>query len=491
MYCSTNMQEELNLGERYNKESVKFQFDFLNDFIPSPNIIQYNTKLPQGLLEALRENKPIVFFLNPPYARAGKSEEGEGTMGTMKGTAKTSINAIMKQEKIGACSANLYAQFLYRIAKIKQEYNLTHVHIALYSPTLFLTGSSWEGFRKFFFKEFDFCQGVQFNAAYFSNVKSTWGISFSIWKNGETQNKNSFPYDLIEEKEGEIQIIGKKTIYNLDGEIKANRWIKDDGKRDIIFPNCSSAIKITNGDNRISKNTIGTFLNDSNNVDRNEQDVAIFSGCVKKGGNPYYIITPENFTKCTALFAARKLIACDWINSKDEYLAPNEENPHYNEFVEDSVVFSLFHSSSNQSSLRNIDYKGKKWNIKNEFFFMSRKDIMSLANENDNEECYEDAKIESTERFVYLYLKGKKLSQEANVVLEKAIEIVKLTFPYRGLFNDSNPNYQVMNWDCGWYQIKAIAEEYANKEYEEFRKLFLLLAKKMRPLVYELGFLKK
>jgi hypothetical protein len=47
----------------------------------------------------------------------------------------------------------------------------------------------------------------------------------------------------------------------------------------------------------------------------------------------------------------------NWINSKDEYLAPDEANPKYKEFVNDSVIFSLFHIHSNQSSLRNIEYK--------------------------------------------------------------------------------------------------------------------------------------
>ena len=86
------------------------------------------------------------------------------------------------------------------------------------------------------------------------------------------------------------------------------------------------------------------------------------------------------------------IIKGDWFNDKDEYLAPNENHEKFNEFVNDSVIYSLFHSSSNQSSLRQVEYKGKKWDIKNEFFWMSKNDIINLANEYGLE-VYQDAPL--------------------------------------------------------------------------------------------------
>ena len=136
LYCSTLYQSELNIGADYNPEATKFQFDFLNDEIVSKNSLLgvYNDKLPKGLKDALINNKPIVFFINPPYATAN-------VMGTnekhKEGVAKTMINEQMLKDKIGASSQNLYAQFLYRIIQIKNEFNLTNCHIALFSPTLF------------------------------------------------------------------------------------------------------------------------------------------------------------------------------------------------------------------------------------------------------------------------------------------------------------------------------------------------------------------
>ena len=202
------------------------------------------------------------------------------------------------------------------------------------------------------------------------------------------------------------------------------------------------------------------------------------------------LIFKENFIKCTALFAARRLIIENWTNWTDEYLAPDESNPNYEEYVNDSVVFSLFESKSNQSSLRNVEYKDKSWEIKNEFFWMSRDEIMNLADQNDNEECYEDA-VTSQDRFVYKYLQGVTLSPEAQTVLDAANKLVVDSFQWRQDFAADYPEYQINNWDCGYYQLKGLWSVYLKDEFNQFRDLFNALANKMRPMVYELGFLKK
>ena len=484
LYCSTLEKAELEISERYNKEAVAFQFDFLNDSLD---------KLPEGLKEALENNKPIIFFINPPYARAGKGEDGVGRMGTEKGTALTKINEQMKNDKVGACSANLYAQFLYRILMIKQKYNLTNVHIALFSPTLFLSGGSWQGFRKVFFDNFAFNDAVQFKASHFADVADSWGISFSIWSSGINADNSNFNYKLIDNIDGEIEVVGEKDVYNTDGKINATNWVKSAQKYSIKkdTPCLTNAINSTeNKKDRIAENAIGSFINDSNNVDQNTQGVALFTCESKKGGCSMVSILKDNFTKCTALFSARKLIEKNWVNSKDEYLAPNEEHPQYQEFVNDSIIFSLFHSASNQSSLRQVEYKGKKWDIKNEFFFMSKNEILDLANEHGFDFTFNDANV-SNERYVYTLLQNIELSNEAKVVLDKAIELTKKSFRYRELFNEEHPEFQIMNFDCGWYQIKAMLKEYMPQEYKEFTELYKKLADKMRPMVYELGFLKR
>lgn len=210
--------------------------------------------------------------------------------------------------------------------------------------------------------------------------------------------------------------------------------------------------------------------------------------CCWGTGNGLSIMT-KNFANIVTIFSARRLIANNWINHTDQYLAPNEQHEKWQEFVNNSIIFSLFESKSQQSSLRNIDFDNQTWNIKNEFFFMSKNEIMQLANKNNFDFTYNDARV-SEERFVYKKLQEIELSKEAQDVLDKAIELTKKSFKYREMFNHEHPEYQIMNWDCGWYQIKAVLKEYFKEDLEEFSKLYKILADKMRPMVYELGFLK-
>lgn len=481
LYCSTLEKAELEISERYNKEAVAFQFDFLNDSLD---------KLPEGLKEALENNKPIIFFINPPYATAAN---GKTDGDSKEGCAKTIVNEEMVKCGFGNGSRNLYAQFLYRIMMIKEQYNLTNVHIALFSPTLFLSGTSYKVFREYFCKEFSYNSGVQFKASHFADVADNWGISFSIWNGGETIDKNNFNYKLIDNIDGEIEVVGEKDVYNIDGLTTASDWAKTSSNNEKVEQvYLTSAIKIKESDKFKAytlNNSIGGFVNSGNNVDKNTQSCYFTCGSISTATGAITHVMKDNFTKCTALFSARKLIEKNWVNSKDEYLAPNEEHPQYQEFVNDSIIFSLFHSASNQSSLRQVEYKGKKWDIKNEFFFMSKNEILDLANEYGFDFTFNDANV-SNERYVYTLLQNIELSNEAKVVLDKAIELTKKSFRYRELFNEEHPEYQILNWDASYYQLKAMWKEYMPQEYKEFTELYKKLADKMRPMVYELGFLK-
>ena len=483
LYCSTLEQAELEIGKRYNPEATSFQFDFLNDSLD---------KLPQGLLNAFKENKPIVFLNNPPYATA--NEMGTNSK-SKKGVAKTTINEKMLNDGIGACSQNLYAQFLYRIDMIKRRFNLTKCYIALYSPTLYLSGTSWKNFRKVFLNDFKFIDAFTFKASYFADVADHWGIAFSIWENGETIDKNNFVHKLVDEIDGELINVGTKDIYNLDGRMTATVWAKEQIKKLKTFdePNLSSGIKVrpSNSDTRGTNfiGNIGYFLNAGNNVDKNVQSVALFTSAYGNGHG--HGINADNFERVVTLFSARRLVSCNWQNWADEYIAPNTEHEKWSEFVADSVVYSLFESKSNQSSLRNVEYKGKQWNIKNEFFWMPTAKMQELANNNRYDEMYQDAQG-AYDRFVCKWLNDHKreISPEAQAVLDYATTLVEQSMKYRNVFNEDNENYQIMNFDCGWYQIKGMLMEYMPNELKQFNDLHKKLAEKMRPLVYEVGFLK-
>jgi hypothetical protein len=47
------------------------------------------------------------------------------------------------------------------------------------------------------------------------------------------------------------------------------------------------------------------------------------------------------------------------------------------------------------------------------------------------------------------------------------------------------------SWDAGYAQLKLLWKQYYAEDFKEFRELYKNLEDRMRPLVYELGFLMK
>lgn len=289
-----------------------------------------------------------------------------------------------------------------------------------------------------------------------------------------------------------------KTIYNLDVLSPSSKWVREEtkGLKTFDVVNLSSPLKVSNGGKTRSgkcvESHIGYLNIAGNNVEKNKTQVALFSTAYS--GAIGTSIINENFHKVVSLFTARKSITPNWINCKDEYLAPNENHPEYEQFTYDSIVYSLFNNSSQQSSLRQVSYKDKLWDIKNEFFWISKKEIQQLANDSSYDEVYKDART-SDERFVYkqLFESGiyEKLSNDAKEVLDMATDLTKRSFEMRKLVAENNPEYHLDSWDAGYAQLKLVWKDYFKDEFKSFRDKYKSLEDRMRPLVYRLGFLKE
>ena len=512
LYCSTLEETELLIGKRYNPEATKFQYDFLNDDVNefeeiaaainlgvtlSEELFE-NTKIYKaapGLVKAIIEGKKILFLINPPYATA---KNGSKKVADSKiGMQQSKVKKIMIKNKVNGQTTNLYAEFLYRIKMISDK--LSSCKICLYAPPLYMSGESYKNFRKDFLTKFVFKGGFIFNAGHFSGTASSWGITCSLWDNEVTDTSASndeFKCTIEDVESNSIKQYGVKTIYNMDNKKKATEWVREEVKdrTDYIdYPYTSSALKVKEvGYCKMLDNGMGNFYCNSNNVDQNAQGVTLLTG--RFTGWSSIPIIKENIEKCCSLFSARKLVCgkhATWINSKDEYMIPNVGDARYEEWQNNSIVYSLFNTASNQSSLRDIDYNGKTWDIQNEFFFMSKEDMRELADIQGNQEVYNDVRKFNKERYVYEVLQEIELSKEAQDVLDKARELVRESFKYRKEFAQSHPEYHINTWDAGWYQIKGMLKEYMPEQLKEFNELYKVLEDKMRPMVYELGFLRK
>ena len=476
LYCSTLENAELEISSRYNPEAVSFQFDFLNDTIAGRDSLSgvYDDKLPKGLKDALLQNKPIVFLLNPPYSYNG------GQCGSGKGASNTKVKELMIKDNIDG-KGELYIQFLYRISLIKQKFNLTNCYIALFCKQ-FICRSSFKSFRKDFLNHFCFINGIMFCAGEFDNVSNHYGLTFNIWKTEKDTNNNYFAHNVVENINGEIKILKKnKLLYNTDNNNSFFDTILNDAKRINEFPNFRHKLLVSDDNIKVPNNYIGCIYK---SLVGTKLSTMPYSG----NNGAKFMVTTNNYKDIISYYALTHLTHNSWKDGENEFLIPNKNHLYYDNFVNDALMFCIFNGDYDWS-LRNVNYHNKLWDIKNEFFWMSKPEIESLANKYNNDDCYNDAHS-SRERFVYNKLQTITLSPEAKAVLDKASDIVRNTFKYRELFNQEHPEYQINNWDCGFYQIKALCKEYMPELLKEFKEVYKKLADKMRPMVYELGFLK-
>jgi len=305
-----------------------------------------------------------------------------------------------------------------------------------------------------------------------------------------------YVFDVLKKNEfGQIIKDSTKSIYNIDSGKTASEWVREEVKerRSVLdYPKLSSALEVKQkGYSKLCEGAFGYFYNNGNNVYYNGTNVGLFTSCFS--GKSGLSIIPENYLKVVSLFSARKLITSDWITQKDEYFMPYTNHESYQMFNLDAIIYSIFNVSSNQSSLRQITYKDQLWDIKNQFFWMSKEEMVNLANNNNYTELYNDARTDS-DRYVYNLLFGKQriydqLSDEAKDVLDCGTNLVRLSFGMRRNFADDTNHLN--SWDAGYAQLKLLWKEYYPEQFKEFRDKYKVLEEKMRPMVYELGFLLK
>ena len=441
--------------------------------------------------------KKLVFLINPPYKKAGAITSGESS-GKIS-NEKSKLSTVYSTN-----SSQLYSQFLFRIMKIKYLFKVD-TSIGIFCPSaIFSVDEHRDLLKEMYNENIRYTEGFIFKSSHFEGTGNDWPVAFSVFKNNDSVFKYDFDFRLLDLVGTRLDHIGDKNVYTVDKNKQLASWCKrniKNAKRDAVpylsnaLGNEDRSIKYTKGGYK----NIGGFWCHSNRVTDNNSRVSLWTAIPNQAsGNP---ITEETFNDMISVFSARRLISGahkTWLNDTDQYMIPDLDNEKYNQWLNDCIVLALFNSTSFQTSLRNVICQGKQWNIQNEFFWMSVKEIEKLAGgeystDDINTTIEDDIEAFGKERYVYKKLQEVTLSPDAQAVLDKATEIVKKSFKYRKQFNQIHPEYYINTWDAGWYQIKGMCKEYPElkKELDTFSTLYKALEDRMRPLVYELGFLYK
>lgn len=513
LYCSTLHQEELNIAEDYNPEATTFQYDFLNDDMEIHSEMeglfsnksvsemtveekqeflkeqQGRWKLPDTLVEALVLNKPIVFFMNPPYGQA-RNLDGD----YKEGISYSKISESMKIDGSGHASSELYTQFIYRVQMLAETFNYTNDYHFFFFNKGFLTSPSFAKFTDKLCREFRYREGFMLNAGEFSGTSSAWGIVFSGWSILKTDKpQKEFKFDVKKTTENSAIQTTSEWIAKEPPVKTITDFVPKDYSQRIAtgFPATKNGFEASKSllRGKVSLSSFGYLHNNGYNIQYSDKFTGFYSMCFNAGqGIP---VDAKNFKESNVVFAVRKSwlqIISDqkllWVRDKDVFPAPSDEfqaSEDWQEFSNDCVVYSLFASGSNQTSLRDYEYginpdgTSKKWRVENQFFWRSRETVEKLAVKHKLLEVEKDLSTDN-DRYVYEYLKKRELSVESKRLLEVANKVHDASFKYRKDFDREWPKYNVLAWDAGWLQVYKMCFSrdafFAAKNDAELQKLY-------------------
>jgi hypothetical protein len=498
-----------------------FQYDFLNDNAQSPFFAlddgdnRVPSRVDKVLRDAAKSGKRLVFFMNPPYGTANNAGTEVGDH--KAGIALTEVNKQMKAAKLGKPSGQLYAQFMYRASTVAKEYGFHDTTIALFSGVTFMCSGSYRMLRSWWYGRHKYVAGFMFQASHFADVSGAWSVSFTVWNSGgETNSKGRLPISLTDVKNFSVAVTGSKSLYNSDDR-DASEWL---GRRQRGHvgdtPKFSSGLKVGGGwDGGSMPGSLGVLVNVANCIYKSSTGVFMLPGNPTGRMQGHLDILASNWRRVVALFAARKLVLDDWMVHQDEYLAPTaktEASAAYNRWVDDCHVYALLETKNNCTAMRDVQYKGKSWRIKNHWFWRTRAASLAALDTRETSALYRDCKSEPTKKNERNHFTGEataqpwevtgdpyfahvlpslNLSPDARKVLDLLDALWVKSLPLREGYAAGRPELHLAAWDAGVYQLKHLWRDLFPTEWAELTAAHKALAARLQDGVYDHGFLRR
>ena len=457
----------------------RFQYDYLNDDIDDFGQIDYSLtdKVPAGLRAAIAEGKKILVLINPPYAEATNRANislGEETT-TKSGVAKTRVAAAFMSE-YGKSSNELFAQFIARIAR-----EIPNATLAIFSTLKYVNAPNFEKFRAIWNAKF--LSGFAVHNQAFEGLSGKFPIGFLIWASDNSSKlKTPITEISVEVLNKEVQFIGEKKFFNLPNNSFLNAWLDRPKTNKVEVLPIKNAISPMTAVARVktwADKAIGYMHCGVNDLQHAEQETTLYS-TVFGSGNGFYVTT-ENIWQATVIFSVRRLVKPTWLNDRDQFLQPTE--PLSNEFKSDCLVWMLFNRCNRTASADKLEWNGKSWSIVNHFIPFTEEEVGA------------NGRFESD--FMVNYLADKTLSPEAKAVLATGKTL------WQAYFKDTDKDGRTVRDelklnrpDVGWYQIRNALKKRNESgdavpvDFSAFEDAYKLLGDKLRPQVYELGFLR-
>ena len=433
-----------------------FQFDFLNDdFLP----VSKGGKMPDSLFEIINDpekRKKLVIYINPPYAEATTAKT---VTGTGKNKAGVTTNFKIKQllnHKIGNATNEIFALFMSVIYE-----NMNGCILGQFSTLKFVNGSNFRKFRNFFLAEY--LGGFVVPAYTFDNVKGKFPIGFTIWNTGVKKKIEVVSTDVYDQN-GNYS--GVKRFYGNLGK-SINKWIKqfDDKTKTGIGFMGNPAPDFQNN----------KFLNFTNKIGTRHVN--------------YFSFKASNLIYGLIYFAVRHSIEHTWLNDRDQFLWPTDGWQSDTEFQTDCLAFALFHGQNRITSKEGVNhwipFTEREVNAQERFDSHFMTDFISGK-----------IKVENTPDLFTgetHYNHPLNFSSQAKELFDAGRELWKYYHSKPGV-NVNASLYDIREYFQGRNAKGRMNSRSDDEKYMvligELRNKIGLLADKIKPKIYEYGFLK-
>lgn len=468
--------------------ATKFQYDYLNDDIDLGLGCQFDynltKKMPLALRQAIADSKEnpktakkIIVLINPPYAEAGNASNASisisgGKTSTKDGVSKT-IAACCMMDSYGKACNELFAQFMVRISQ-----EIPNAILASFSTLKYVNAPNFEAFRKHW--KAKYLGGFVVHSKAFDGLNGNFPIGFLVWDTSKKQKITQIETEALDKN---AKWVGEKYFFNIPNDQFLNVWL--DRPRSNAIPviplkNCISPATSKPSVKTWADGAIAYMRCSVNDLQHASQHTALFSSAFSDGHGFY--LTQENLWQAAVIFSVRQLITHTWLNHNDQFLQPTELLT--SAFKTDCLVWMLFHGRNLTASANGLEWNDAKWNIVNHFIPFTEVEV--------------GAKSRFESAFMVDYLKDKKLSKEGAAVMDAGREVWRAYHAVQ-FERKIREELKLNRSDVGWYQIRKSLEAAGKSDanvggtpfdFSPFKAAYDALSEKLRPMVYELGFLK-
>jgi hypothetical protein len=451
-----------------------FQYDYLNDDVTDFGEIDYNVsgKVPFALRQAIADAKeekkgakPILVLINPPYAESG-SGIAKGDENKI-GVEKTRINSWMREMNLGYASKELFVQFLIRIRK-----ELPHSTLAMFSTLKYVNAPNFEAFRKIWQPKY--LDGFVVHSRAFDSLEGNFPIGFLVWDHSSKAPVSEITVNALDRHGAPIS---EKTYLVRPKSKLLNEWIvAPPAKGEVTVP-LSNALTPSRNPRvkRTSSGAIGHLFASNNDMQNAGQGTLITSSIFTGRNGGGLFLFPENIADAAVVFSARLLTRHTWQNHSDQFLQPSQ--PLSDIFKSDCLIWMLFNGKNLSAGADGLRWNDRDWSLTNHFIPFTEREIGATA------------RFESD--FMVRYMAGMVFSPAAQAVLDEGRRLFQ-RFHATSFPNRIRQEYKLGRADAGWYQVRRALEAFGDTEltdFDPFKAAYANLSAKLRPQVFELGFL--